>query len=103
MPQAKFLAFAFFIAALGGLILTTALASRQQGTNEQKTAKQKNPDFSRFPLVDFHAPQPVDENLRAAREAKGRKYNNKHMPQISQETYQVFSNSDWDVRLPPCQ
>jgi hypothetical protein len=100
MPQAKFLAFAFFIAALDGLILTTALASRQHGANEQKTAKQKNPDFSRFPLVDFHAPQPVDENLRAAREAKGRKYNNKHMPQISQETYQVFSNSDWDVRLP---
>jgi hypothetical protein len=100
MPQPKYLASAFFIAAIGFMVLTTTLASRQHGANEQKTAKQKNPDFSRFPIADFHAPQPLDENLRAAREAKGRKYDSKHMPQISEETYQIFSNTDWDVRLP---
>jgi hypothetical protein len=42
----------------------------------------------------------VDPTVRAAREAKGWKYNSKHMPQLSDDTYQVFSNTDWDVRLP---
>jgi hypothetical protein len=100
MPQHKYLASAFFIVAVSVLILSTALASRQQGANEQKTARQKDPDFTRFPMADFHAPLPSDENLRAAREAKGRKYNKKYAPQISDETYQIFSNTDWDVRLP---
>jgi len=99
MPRLKYLAATVFIVAFGVLILT-ALASRQEGGNEQKTAKDQNPDFSRFPIADFHALEPVDANLRAAREAKGRKYDNKHMPQISDDTYQIFSNTDWDVRLP---
>ena len=100
MLRPKYLASTFLIAALGVLILTPALAGRQPSGNEQKTARQKNPDFSRFPIVDFRAPEPLDANLRATREARGRKYNNKHMPQISDDTYQIFSNNDWDVRLP---
>ena len=100
MLRPKNLASTLLIAALGVLILTTALASRRERRNEQKTARQENPDFSRFPIADFHAPEPLDANLRAAHEAKGRKYSKKHMPQISDDTYQIFSNSDWDVRLP---
>jgi len=100
MPRAKYLASTIFIVAVGILILTTALASRQDRANERRITRQQNPDFSRFPIIDFHAPEPVDANLRAAREAKGRKYNNKHMPQISDDSYQIFTNSDWDVRLP---
>ena len=101
MPRPKYLAVIVFIVAFGLLILTTALASRQEGNNnQQKTAREENPDFSRFPIVDFHAPETVDANLKAAREAKGRKYNNKHMPQISDETDKIFSITDWDVRLP---
>ncbi|HEX5874042.1 MAG TPA: hypothetical protein VFY60_05290 [Pyrinomonadaceae bacterium] len=100
MRRPKYLASTFFITAVGILILTTALASRQEGGNRQKTLREENLDFSRFPVADFHAPEPLDANLRAARNAKGRKYNNKHMPQITEETHQIFSNSDWDVRLP---
>ncbi|HKX84900.1 MAG TPA: hypothetical protein VJL58_11810, partial [Pyrinomonadaceae bacterium] len=100
MHRRKYLTSAIFIVALGVLIITTALASRQLDGNEQKTAREENPDFSRFPIADFHAPEPVDENLKAAREAKGRKYDSKHMPRISDDTYQIFSNTDWDVRLP---
>lgn len=98
MPRPKYLAVIVFILAFGVLILTTASATRQE--REQKTVREANPDFSRFPIADFHGPEPADANLRAAREAKGRKYNNKHMPRISDDTHQIFSNTDWDVRLP---
>ena len=100
MSRPRFLASTIVIITVGVLILTTALASRQQGRNDHKTTREKNPDFSRFPIADFHSPEPSDSDLRAAREAKGRKYNNKHMPQLSDDTYQIFSNTDWDVRLP---
>jgi hypothetical protein len=101
MPRSKYLASAIFIFLLGVLILTTALASRQERGNEQRVAKQeKELDFSRFPITDFHAPEPLDAKLRAAREAKGRKYNDKHMPRISDDTYQIYAGADWDVRLP---
>lgn len=95
MPQPKYLRSTVFIVAVGVLILTTALASRQESSRGQK-----NPDFGRFPITDFHGPEPLDAKQKAAREVKGRKYNNKHMPQISEDTHQIFSNSDWDVRLP---
>lgn len=100
MSRPKHLWFTFFIIAVGFLILTTALAGTQVGGNRQKTLREENPDFSRFPIADFHAPEALDASLRAAREAKGRKYNNKHMPKITEETHQIFSTSDWDVRLP---
>ena len=98
MSRPKYLASTVLIIASGVLILTTALASRQEGNNGRKI-RQENPDFSRFPIADFHAPEPVDPKLRAARSAKGQKYNNKHMAQISEDTHQIFSNTDWDVRL----
>ncbi len=101
MPLPKYLASTTHIITIGVLILTTALASRQEGGNKQRVARQeKKLDFSRFPIADFHAPETLDANLRAAREAKGRKYNDKHMPQISDDTYQIFAGADWDVGLP---
>lgn len=100
MSRSKYLASSVFIIFSGLLILTTVFANRQQGGNGQKAASEKNPDFSRFPIADYHAPDPVDANVKAAREAKGRKYNNKHMAQISEDTFQIFSSADWDVRLP---
>jgi hypothetical protein len=101
MALPKYLASTVLIAVFGVLILTTALASRQQGGNAERAAKQeKKLDFSRFPIADFHAPDPLDANQRAARQAKGRKYDDKHMPQISDDTNQIFASADWDVRLP---
>jgi hypothetical protein len=98
MPRSRYLAATVLLIAFGVLVLTTALASRQ-ADNKQK-ARQKDPDFSRFPITDFQAPEPLDPKLKADRAAKGRKYNNKHMAQISDDTHQIFSNADWDVRLP---
>jgi hypothetical protein len=100
MPGAKYFTSTILIITVAVLILATALANRQAGGNQQKNAREEDPDFNRFPIVDFLAPEPVDPAVRAAREAKGRKYNSKHMPQLSDDTYQIFSNTDWDVRLP---
>ena len=68
--------------------------------NQQQRGGEKTPDFGRFPIVDFQAPETLDPTQRAAREAKGQKYNSKHMPQLSDDTYQIFSTTDWDVRMP---
>jgi hypothetical protein len=100
MSRPKYLAPTIFIITVSILILTTALANHQQRGNEQKNAREETPDFSRFPIADFQAPETVEPAQRAAREDKGRKYNSKHMPQLSDDTYQIFSTTDWDVRLP---
>jgi hypothetical protein len=100
MARPKYLASMIVVFAVGVLLLTSALANRQGSGNQQKIAREENPDFSRFPIVDFQALEPVEPTARVAREAKGRKYNNKHLPQLSDNTYQIYSNTDWDVRLP---
>ena len=99
MSPQKHLASVILVFTVGILILSTALASRQEGASQQGT-QEKNPDFSRFPIGDFHAPEPSDPNLRTARQTKGRKYDDKYMPQIAEDTYQIYSITDWDVRLP---
>ncbi len=101
MLKSKILASLILIVSAGALILTTALARRQEGNN-QETTKQKNreKDFSRFPVTDYYTPESSDPAIRAKRQTKGRKYDDKHMPQISENTDTIFSISDWDVRLP---
>lgn len=59
-----------------------------------------NPDFSRFPIVDFYDPEPLDPNEKKVREAKGRRYSNRPRPQFTDESFQNFTNNDWDVGLP---
>ena len=99
MSPQKHLASIILVFTVGLLILTTALASRQEGAS-QKSAREKKLDFSRFPVADFYEPEPSDPNLKAARQAKGRKYDSKHMPLITEDTDTIFSITDWDVRLP---
>jgi hypothetical protein len=100
MPLPKYLALTIFFITVGVLILATALANQQQPRNEQKNTREETPDFSRFPIADFQGREPLEPAVRAAREEKGRKYNSKHMPQLSDDTFQIFSTTDWDVRLP---
>ena len=99
MLKTKILAFLILTVSAGALILTTALARRQEGNN-QETTRQKEKDFSRFPITDYYAPESSDPAIRATRQAKGRKYDDKHMAPISETTDRLFSISDWDVGLP---
>jgi hypothetical protein len=100
MAGAKYFTSTILIITVAVVIFATASANRQGGGNQQNNAREEDPDFSRFPIADFQAPAPVEPTARTAREAKGRKYDNKHMPQISDHTYQIYSTTDWDVRLP---
>ena len=94
MLKSKILTSLILIVSAGALILTTALARRQEGSN-QESAKEKKldkeKDFSRFPITDYYAPESLDPGIRAKRQAKGRKYDSKHMPPISETTDKIFS------------
>ena len=56
--------------------------------------------FENFPIVDFEAKEPREPKLKAARNAKASKYSKKHAGEINEELHQIFTNSDWDLRLP---
>ena len=65
-----------------------------------KKQQPENPDFSNFPIVDLAAPSPPESKAKATRDLKGRKYSKKYGKAIGEETDQIFSTSDWDLRLP---
>lgn len=79
------------------VLLLMATASFRRG---EATKQSDSPDFSNFPIVDFEAKEPTEPKVKAARHAKARKYSKKYGGQISEELHQIFTNSDWDLRLP---
>lgn len=81
---------------VSALLIATAPSRRAQVKHPQSEA----PDFENFPIVDFEAKEPIDPNAKAARIAKARKYSKKYGGKINEELHQIFTNSDWDLRLP---
>jgi hypothetical protein len=79
------------------VLLLIAVASSRRG---EASKQSDQPDFSAFPIVDFEAKEPTEPKLKAALNAKGRKYSKKYTGQINEELHQIFSNSDWDLGLP---
>jgi hypothetical protein len=77
------------------LLIATASSRRREFTMQSAL-----PDFSNFPIVDFEAKEPDDPKLKAARNAKARKYSKKYGGEINEELHQIFTTSDWDLRLP---
>ena len=71
--------------------------ARQQG-NKVKQADEV--DTSKFPVLDFVTTEIGNEKERAKREAKGRKYNTRHAPPITESKERIFANIDWDAGLP---
>ena len=78
------------------LLIATASSRRPQVKQEQSQA----PNFENFPIVDFGAKEPTDSKVKAARNAKAGKYSKKHGGEINEDLHQIFTNSDWDLRLP---
>ena len=76
--------------------IATASARRVQVKQQQAEA----PDFENFPIVDFEAKEPVEPKVKAARDARARKYSKKYAGAINEELNQIFTNTDWDLRLP---
>lgn len=83
------------VITLIGLLLIVTASSRRASTKQSHP-----PDFSNFPIVDFEAKEPSDPKVKAARNAKARKYSKKYGGEINEELHQIFTNSDWDLRLP---
>lgn len=78
------------------LLLATASSRRVAIKPQQAEA----PDFNDFPIVDFEAKEPIEPKVKAARNAKASKYSRKYGGEINEGLHQIFTNSDWDLRLP---
>jgi hypothetical protein len=80
--------------------LVRSLDTRGQVNKAKDNGHSQQMDFSRFPIVDFTTQEPSGPNSSTIAEARARKYNNKYMARISEETNQIFLIVDWDVKLP---
>ncbi len=94
----------FWFSGLFLIIFLIPLIGRLNTPGQSKRANDNGPpqkmDFSRFPIADFTRQEPSGPNSKTVEEARARKYNNKYMAKISEETNQIFSIVDWDVKLP---
>lgn len=84
------------VIALATIGLSAGLMGHSSGQQQPTTS---DPDFSRFPIVDFGAKEPAEPALKAAREAKGRKYSMKRVSPISEQSDKIFSAVDWERHL----
>ena len=78
------------------VVVISAVFSRAAVEKQQS----ENPDFSNFPIVDLATPSSPESKAKATRDFKARKYSKKYGKAIGEETDQIFSTSDWDLRLP---
>jgi hypothetical protein len=70
-------------------------------TQPARTQQPEEVDTTKFPIVDFAAPPPVDLKERAKREGKSRKYNRRRSPQINESMDGVFEVSHWSFPALP--
>ena len=78
------------------VLVMSAVFSRAVVKNQQS----ETPDFSNFPIADLAALSSMEPKAKAIRDLKARKYSKKYAKAIGEETDQIFSTSDWDLRLP---
>jgi hypothetical protein len=78
------------------LMIATASSRRVEVKQQQSEA----PNLKNFPVVNFEPKEPIDPKVKAARNAKASKYSKKYAGEINDELHQIFTNSDWDLRLP---
>ena len=57
-------------------------------------------DTTQFPITDYSTAIPADLKVRAKRDAKGKKYNDRYVPRISESSDGIFTIGDWEVGLP---
>ena len=89
-------AIATIVIAVSALLIVTASSRRVQVKQHQSEA----PNFENFPIVDFEAKEPGDPKVKAAQNARARKYSRKYGGEINEELHQIYTSSDWDLRLP---
>src|SRR5689334_3150261 len=86
------------------IIVLIPLIGRLNTPGQSKRANDNGPpqrmDSSPLPIIAFTRQEPSDPNSTTIEEARARKYNTKYMATISEETSQIFSIVDWNVKLP---
>lgn len=90
------LAITTVVFVVSALFVATASSQQVKLKHQQSEA----PDFDNFPIVDFNSQEPIEPNLKAARDAKARKYSRKYGGGINEEVDRIVTTSDWDLRLP---
>lgn len=90
------LAITTILFVVSALLIATASSRRVQVKQQQSEA----PHFENFPIVDFEAKEPTDPRVKAAHNARASKYSKKYAGEINEGLHQIFTNSDWDLRLP---
>ena len=96
-----------FTILMVGVLLIAALSAiegqPQSGQTRQSPTRGETieeADVSQFPIVEYVAEKGLVGKERAKWEAKGKKYNSRHVPAINEFSNQVFSFIDWERGLP---
>lgn len=95
-----------FITLLSSVVLTGIEAQPQssQGSQPKQAPTRRETieaaDVSQFPIVDHLAERALTGKERVKWEAKGKKYNSRHVPPLNEFSNQVFSFIDWERGLP---
>ena len=75
-----------------------------QGSQTKQTPTRRetieDADVSQFPIVEYVAEKALTGKERAKWEAKGKKYNSRHVPPVNEFSNQLFSFIDWERGLP---
>ena len=79
----------FFSAVFLASTLIAVFPGSGQGTSPGKYTRPEI-DFNRFPITDLAAPLPSDESAKAIRFRKSKKYNDKSLSQISEDSNATF-------------
>jgi len=74
--------------ALITISLVTEFESYSQVSGNKNAPREV--DFSKFPIIESDSPEPADPTARAKLAAKGKKYNNKHLPVINESSDGTF-------------
>ena len=87
---------------LVGVFLTggSLLAAYRGQSQIDKKTRRPEVDFTRFPIVDGAATEPGDAAAQAKRAKKGKKYNTKYLPVITESYHVAFLVNESLVGLP---
>ncbi|MEK6335185.1 MAG: hypothetical protein AABM67_09565 [Acidobacteriota bacterium] len=97
----KALLFLLLLFSVATLTTAWAFQSREQTIRwQQGRQTAETIDVSNFPIFDYAAQRQATPSEQVKREAKSKKYNNRHSAPITESSDQIYAILDWDVGLP---
>jgi hypothetical protein len=90
-----------FLSSLILISLFTSSGRITLGTPLERGGQSIEVVKSRFPKVDFDAPEPQDPNEKARRRSKGKHFDNRGGVDKEPNHLSAVLNNHWDMNLPP--